>query len=82
VYCIVDTTAKFLRLVCSVGVVTHRPTEGLDPSFHDGRSPLDAVELGAMAKHCNNVSGVFFFVPDELEGNTPKHGDANDHEAG
>jgi hypothetical protein len=77
-----DATAKFLRLVWLVGVVAHRPTEGFDPGLHDMRRPLNAVELCTMTEHSYNVSRIFFLVSDELECNTPKHGDANDHEAG
>lgn len=80
VHCILDTVSKFLRLLGFVGVVAHGPAQGRDPSLHDTRRPLDAVEFRAVAQHGHNVSGVIFLVAYELEGNTPKHGDADDHE--
>lgn len=80
VHCIVDTVSKFLRLLGFVGVVTHGPAQGLDPRLHDAGRPLDTVEFRAVAQHGYDVSGVIFLVAYELEGNTPKHGDADDNE--
>lgn len=46
------------------------------------RGPLYAVELCSVTEHGDDVCRVFLLVSDELEGDTPEHGDADQGEAG
>lgn len=76
-----DTVPELIDALRLVAVVPHRPAQRLDPVLHDLGCPLYAVELGAMAKHGNDVCRVFLLVSDELEGDAPEHGDADEDEA-
>lgn len=79
--CVPNTVSELVDALRLVAVVSHRPTQGLYPVLHDMRGPLYAVELGTVTKHGDDVCRVFLLVADELKGNTPEHGHANQNEA-
>ena len=80
-YGVHDTVPELVDALGLVAIVAHRPTQGLYPVLHDLGRPLYAVELGAVAEHGDDVCRVFLLVSDELEGDAPEHGDADEDEA-
>ena len=79
--CIPDTISEFVHALWLVLVVSHRPTQGFYPVFHDLRCPLYAVELGAVAEHGDDICRVIFPIANELEGDAPEHGHTDEGEA-
>ena len=79
---ILDAIPELIDALWLVAIIAHRPTQRLDPVLHDLRGPLDTVELGAVAEHGDNVRRVFLLVSDELEGDAPEHGDADEDQTG
>lgn len=78
---VLDTVPQLVDPLRLIAVVSHRPAQGLYPVLHDLRCPLYAVELGTVAEHGNDVGRVFLLVANELEGNAPEHGHADEVEA-
>lgn len=79
--CMTDPISELIHALRLIAVVPHRPTQGLYPVLHDLWCPLYTVELGAVSEHGNDVFRVFFAITDELEGNAPEHGHADQSEA-
>ena len=80
-YCVLDALSELVDALGLVAVVAHRPTQRLDPVFHDVGRPVYAVESGAVAEHGDDVGGVALLVSDEFESDAPEHGDADQDEA-